>query len=240
MKKLFIIILSLSCIGFANAKDIELSADLTQTEFSDFISEFGTSVLFNPMAPAEPLGMLGFDVSLETVITDISDDKAYWTKVLDDHDPYSYLVVPRLHVQKGLAFNLDVGAMYVAVPDSNITLWGLEAKYAVLEDGIVTPALSFRASYSKLQGVDDVALNTQSLDVLVSKEFLMLTGYAGASLLRMSGSENSSAVNLDDVSETGYRGLVGMQFSPFPLLIINGEVSLGEVPQYGLKIGLRF
>ena len=30
------------------------------------------------------------------------------------------------------------------------------------------------------------------------------------------------------------------QFSPLPLLIINGEISFGDVEQYGLKIGFRF
>jgi len=130
--------------------------------------------------------------------------------------------------------------MYVAMPDTNIKLWGLEAKYAILEGSMVTPALSVRASYSKLQGVDDINVDTQSLDVLVSKGFLMFTPYAGASLTKINASENSALVTLDDVSETGYRGLAGLQFSPFPLLIINGEISYGETMQYGLKIGFRF
>jgi len=240
MKKYLIMLFFLGYVGFVGAKEIELSQDMTQGEFKDFVKEFGASLLFNPMAPAEPLGIVGFDVSLEMVMTDISDDKDYWIKAMSDQEPYSYLPIPRLHIQKGLLFNLDVGAMYVAVPDSNIKLWGLEAKYAFLEGGVVTPAVSMRASYSLLQGVDDVDMSTQSLDILVSKGFLMFTPYAGASLYRVNGSENSNSVNLDDVNETNYRGLVGVQFSPFPLLIINGEMSLGEVPQYGLKFGLRF
>jgi hypothetical protein len=175
------------------------------------------------------------------VTTDISDGKRYWEILVDDNDPFSQLPVPRIHVQKGLPFGLDVGAMYVNVPDTNIDLWGIEAKYALLDGGILTPALSIRGSYSQLSGVDDIDLNTQSLDLLISKGFLMLTPYAGASITRVRGSENTSLVELDEVNETDYRGIAGVQFSPFPLLVINGEVTfLGEVRQYGFKIGLRF
>ncbi len=239
MKKIVMLML-LSIASFTSANDIKITDVITQDDFKDFAKEFGSALLFNPMAPAEPLGIIGFDVSLETTITDISSDEDFWKKLVDDNDPFSYLPVPRLHVQKGLPFNIDVGAMYSAVPDTNIQLWGIEAKYAILEGSTLTPALSVRASYSQLQGVDDIDINTQSLDMLISKGFLMFTPYAGVSLTRVNGSENSSLVTLDDVNETGYRGLAGLQFSPFPLLIINGEISQGETTQYGLKIGLRF
>lgn len=240
MKKFTLMLALLSLTNLATAKDIEFTDQITQGDFKSFVKEFGTALLFNPMAPAEPLGITGFDVSVEMVVTDINDQEKYWQKLVDDNDPYSFLAVPRLHVQKGLPFNIDVGAMYMAVPNSNIKLWGIEAKYAILEGSMVTPAVSVRASYSQLLGVDDVDLNTQSLDLLVSKGFLMFTPYGGVSVIRVNGSENSAMVTLDDVNETSYRALAGIQFSPFPLLIINGEVSFGDVAQYGLKVGFRF
>ncbi|MDM8567768.1 hypothetical protein QUF74_19240 [Candidatus Halobeggiatoa sp. HSG11] len=240
MIKKLILVLLLAMSYVTQANDIEFTDAISQNQFEEFTKEFGTALLFNPMAPAEPLGMLGFDVALETVVTDISDEQEFWINLVSDNDPVAYLPVPRLHVQKGLPFNIDVGAMYVSVPSTNIKLWGLEAKYAILEGSTLTPALSVRASYTNLSGVDDVSIDTQALDILVSKGFLMFTPYAGASIFRVNGSENTDIVELDDVNVTGYRALVGMQVSPFPLMIINAEVSLGEVPQYGLKIGLRF
>jgi hypothetical protein len=240
MKKYTLMLVLLSLTSLATAKDIEFTDAITQGDFKNFVKEFGTALLFNPMAPAEPLGITGFDVSVEMVVTDINDQEQYWQKLIDDNDPYSFLAVPRLHIQKGLPFNIDVGAMYLAVPNSNIKLWGIEAKYAILEGSMVTPAVSVRASYSQLLGVDDVDLNTQSLDLLVSKGFLMFTPYGGVSMIRVNGSENSEIVTLGDVNETSYRGLLGIQFSPLPLLIINGEISFGDIEQYGLKIGFRF
>ncbi len=238
--KILLMMLISSLSTLTSAKDIELTTGILQDEFKDFVNEFGTSLLFTPMAPAEPLGVTGFDVSLDLMITDINDSDAYWKKFFGGSQPYSYIPTPRLHLQKGLPFNIDLGAMYVTVPDSNIKLWGLEAKYAILEGTVATPALSVRASYSQLQGIDELEIETQSLDILISKGFLMLTPYAGASMLRVNGREKTELVALDDVEETEYRGLLGVQFSPFPLLNINGEYSFGKIPQYGLKIGIRF
>jgi hypothetical protein len=225
----------------AFADDIRINTDqLLQGEFNDFVGEFGMALSFNPMAPAEPLGITGFDISAEVVLTDISDNKGYWKKMVDSSDVPSYLPVPRLHVIKGLPFHFDVGAFYSAVPDSNIKLWGFEAKYAILEGSVATPALSIRGSYSQLDGVDDVDLNTQAVDLMISKGFLMLTPYGGVSALWVHGSENSELVNLKDANESLFRGIVGLQIHPFPLFVINAEASFGEVVQYGLKLALRF
>ncbi len=243
-KTLLIVILLLFIATIASARDIGFTLDtadeITQDQFDKFIKELGMALTFNPMAPAEPLGITGFDVSAEIVASDISDDKDYWKKLVGDDSPFAYLPVPRLHVQKGLPFNFDIGAMYVAVPDSNVKLWGIELKYAILEGTAATPALCVRGSYSSLTGVDDIDLNTIAADVLISKGFLMVTPYGGLSIVRIAGSENSDYVTLDDVNETCFRGIVGVQFSPFPLFVINGEVSYGEIMQYGLKIGVRF
>jgi hypothetical protein len=56
------------------------------------------------------------------------------------------LAVPKLHVHKGLPFGIDVGAMYSAVPNTNIKLMGAEVRYALVEGGIATPAVGLRAS----------------------------------------------------------------------------------------------
>jgi hypothetical protein len=241
MKKIFLIFLIILFIpNLSSAKDIKIYQTIAQTEFDQFVEEFGTSLAFNPMAPAEPLGITGFDVGVEAVATDISDDESYWRKLVEDSDPDSYLIVPRLHVQKGLPFDIDIGAMYVEVPDSNVKLWGVEAKYALLSGTVATPAISIRGSYSKLDGVDEININTQTLDLLISKGIMMFTPYGGVSAVRVEGKENSELVTLNKVEKTNFRGLVGLQFSPFPLFNMNAEVTIGDVTQYGFKIGLRF
>jgi len=225
----------------AMADDIGFTSDLlSQSEFDSFVKEVGAGISFNPMAPAEPLGMIGFDVAAEVVLTDISEGQGYWTKMVSDHNPHHFLPAPRLHLLKGLPFGIDVGAMYAEIPGYDVRLWGIEAKYALLEGSVATPALSIRASYSQLDGIDDIDLNTQSIDATISKGFLMLTPYAGVSALRVNGKENSSLVDLDDANETLFRGILGLQFSPMPLIAVTGEAVLGDVVQYGLKVAIRF
>ncbi|KAA0258551.1 hypothetical protein FHQ18_05175 [Deferribacter autotrophicus] len=240
MKKFYILffILLFSVVGFA--KDLEFSQEILQSEFEDLSKEIGVALQFNPMSPAEPLGITGFDVAAELVVTDINEGKKYWKAIFNDQDPYSYISVPRLHIQKGLPFGIDVGGMYTYVPGTNIRLWGVELKYAILKGNVAMPAVAIRGAFSKLEGVDELDVNTQSLDLLVSKGFLMFTPYAGVTALRIHTKEHSDLVDLDDVRKTVFRALAGLQFSPFPFFVINAEASIGVVNQYGIKLGLRF
>ena len=240
MKQGIIAILLMFMTTYASAMDISIPASATQDEFKDFVKEVGYALTFTPMAPAEPLHITGFDVSLEVVATDIDDDKKYWKTFIDDRDVDAILPVPRIHVQKGLPMNIDIGAMYASVPNSNIDLWGIEIKWAILEGTVATPALCVRGSYSALSGVDDLSLNTMSADILISKGILIFTPYAGASAIRVSGSADDSDADLDDEDDVIYKLLGGVQYSPFPLFVINVEVGLGEINQYGIKAGLRF
>ncbi|BAI79710.1 conserved hypothetical protein [Deferribacter desulfuricans SSM1] len=240
MKKFFVFMFLALFVISSYAKDLEFTIPIDQDDFKDLSKELGVALQFNPMSPAEPLGITGFDVAAELVLTDIDDGKKYWKAIFSDKDPYSYIPVPRIHVQKGLPFGIDVGGMYTYVPNTNIRLWGLELKYAILKGNMAMPAIAIRGAFSKLEGVDELDVNTQSLDLMISKGFLMLTPYAGITALRVNTKEHSDLVDLDDEHNTIYRGFVGLQFSPFPLFVINAEASMGTVNQYGIKIGLRF
>ena len=247
MKK-YLVFTSVLCLVVSvsvHAKDIEMDPVnfglLSQNDFEDFITELGTAVSFVPMTPAEPLGITGLDVALEVAVTDINHSQNYWKYMVEDNDPMDLLPVARIHVQKGLPMNIDIGGMYAMLPDSNIEAWGLEVKWAMIKGGVLMPAASVRGSYTRLIGVDDVGLRTYGADLLVSKGFLMFTPYGGISAMRVDGSDESGLpTGFSDVNEDVVRWLAGLQFSLFPFLIINGEVVFGEVDQYGLKAGIRF
>lgn len=242
MKKILtvsILVLSL-VVSVSFAEEIKLDSQLSQDLFKSVSKELGVALAFNPMSPAEPLGITGFDAAAEVIVTDINDNKDYWKLTFENQDTIPMIPTARIHLQKGLPFNLDIGAMYSSVPSTDIKLWGVELKYAILEGGITMPAISIRGAFSKLEGVDDLDINTYSGDLLISKGFLFLTPYAGVTMLRVNASENSDLVSLDDIHETIYRGLIGLQVSPLPLFNITVEASIGEVNQYGLKLGLRF
>ena len=174
-------------------------------------------------------------------MADVGSHKQSWQYMVEDNDTFDYLAMGRFHVQKGLPFRTDIGAMIQAVPNTNILAWGVELKHGIIKEGLVLPSLTVRSSYTQLEGMDDIGLKTYALDLLLSKDFLMVTPYGGVSALRIEGRDKSSlATGFQEAEENEMQAIAGLQISPFPLCIVSVEAVFGEVPLYGIKIGLGF
>jgi len=250
MKKIALIIAGLAFFiaGQAFARDISFNTGLSQSAFEDLSKEAGAAISYKNLSPAEPLGITGFDVGLEGSFVSISTGKDnYWQRAFKNDAP-SMLVLPKIRVQKGLPFGIDVGAMYTYLPGSNIKVFGAEASYAILEGSVATPALKVRGTYTKLTGVNDLSLHTAGIDVSISKGFLMLTPYAGVGAVYIS---NQAQGNLQKFStqlglplkeakiwQTRYFG--GLKLTPFPLFSVTGEVEYSYRPVYSLKAAISF
>src|SRR5437016_10808589 len=113
--------------------DIQLSGTLTREDFRSLTRQLGFAASYFPLAPAAPLGILGLDAGVEATAVKIAKNSSFWQRAVGDGNPPSYLVVPRLHVQKGLPFNLDIGASFTSVPTTDISIIGGEIKWAILE-----------------------------------------------------------------------------------------------------------
>lgn len=206
-----------------------------QGAFKDLSKEVGFALSYFPMAPAEPLGILGFDIGVEVTAVDINENKGFWNKMGDFP---GMLPVPKLHVQKGLPLGIDIGAIYSKVPSSNISLFGGELKWAVLKGGITMPAVALRGTYTKLSGVDNLDLNTMGYDISISKGFLMFTPYAGVGQVNIeSKPKNIPLLEKETITETKY--FAGLKAS-LGLLNAVAEADFAEVPAYSLKLGLGF
>ena len=245
MKKVVgLLALSLALLGGtqAMAKDIRFGAPLTQGQFKELSKEAGAAISFKNTAPAEALGITGFDAGIEISAADIGGD--YWDTAFGDDAP-SYLVLPKLRVRKGLPLGIDIGAMYSYVPDSNIKLYGFEVSKAILEGTAATPALGVRATYTKLSGVDELDLQTVGIDASISKGFLFLTPYAGAGGVWISSEAKGNlkatlAPNLASEDIFQPRVFAGLKVSPLPLVGFTAEVEYQERPIYSLKAALSF
>lgn len=229
------------CTGTAMAAkyDIRFLDTLTDSTFGDFVKEAGTVTAYRALAPAEPEGLTGFDIGAEVSMVKIDSD--IWNEVVTNGDAPDYLAVPRIHVRKGLPFNIDVGAMYSEIPNSNIKLYGGEVQVALLEGSVVTPALAIRGSYTTLEGVDDLSLKTYAADAVVSKGFAMLTPYAGIGVVGISGKYEGNDTTLQatlkdqDFTETRYFG--GVQLSMM-LARLTVEAEYLNNPVYSLKLSI--
>ena len=157
------------------ADDLENLRNLSQVEFGKLSRDLTAATSYKGISPAEPLGIIGFDVGVEVSATKMENSDLWRKAGADD----STLYLPRVHVHKGLPFGIDVGASLAAAPGSDIKLGGAEIKYAFVSGNVAIPAIAVRAAATRLFGVDQLDLNTRSLELTVSKGFLNVTPYAG-------------------------------------------------------------
>lgn len=127
-------------------------------------------------------------------VTAVSLENTVVFALASSGDSINTLYIPKLHLHKGLPFNFDIGAFFSAVPDSNINLWGAELHYAVLAGSTTMPAIAVRASYSQLNGVNQLEFSTTGVDVSISKGFAFLTPASLYELQVGSRSLNSTPV----------------------------------------------
>jgi hypothetical protein len=156
-----------TAVAFAGST-IDQLQNATQSEIRLLSEDLGAALSYKPLAPAEPLGITGFDIGVSANATSL-EHAAVLEKVTSSSAP-STIVISRIQAIKGLPLNIDIGASYAAVPGSNIRLIGIEAKYAILAGSVATPALAIRGSYTRLSGVDQLAFNTRGIDVSLSKD----------------------------------------------------------------------
>ena len=231
-------ILSLGSLGLpAQAADLDTINALAQAQFRLLSEDLGATLSYKPISPAEPLGITGFDLGIEVSATKLENAAIFDNAVTGDAPDTLYL--PKLHVHKGLPFGFDIGASYAAVPDSNIKMWGAEVRYAILKGGTATPALAVRASYSALEGVDQLKLTTTGVDVSISKGFAMFTPYAGIGKVWVRSTPDVSIPLAEEDFDLN-KVFVGVNMN---LAVINIAVEgdkTGDATSYGIKFGWRF
>lgn len=230
-----------ACLAVSNAaaaaSDIDQLQNIGQAQFRLLSEDLGAALSYKALIPAEPLGITGFDVGIEITATDL--DHAEALEQATSGDAPTVLPIPKLHVHKGLPFGIDLGVSYAAVPDSNIELWGAEARYAILKGGVAMPALALRGSYSRLAGVDQLDFETTGVDVSVSKGFAFLTPYAGLGRVWVSSTPDG-VPGLAEEKFSMAKYFAGLDLN-FALLNLAVEVDkTGDAMSYGAKVGLRF
>lgn len=218
----------------AASTDIKLPEEFSQSDFEDLSRQIGIAISYAPLAPAEPLGILGFDVGMEVTAVDIEQDEAFWTDAVDETPP-SYLVIPKIHAQKGLPFGFDVGLEYAKAPGTNIGFIGGELKWAFIKGGMAIPSVALRGSYTQLLGVDDFDLITYGADLSISKGFAFLTPYAGVGQIWISSESDIGSLDKENLSLT--KGFIGLKVTIFVFSFV-AEADFAEVPLYHLRANL--
>jgi len=237
MKKYLVLAGVLGCFAQpVSAANIDLANfGSVQADFKSFSEDLGSALSYKAVIPAEPLGVSGIDLGLEVSSTEVKS-LAKATGTTDTN-----LIVPKLHVHKGLPLNIDVGAFYSSIPSTNIKLYGGELRYAILEGGVAMPAIAIRGAMTKLSGVDNFTFNTKSLDVSISKGFAMFTPYAGVGTVWVDSTPDATTFpGLKKESFQQAKTFVGANLN-FGLTNFALEYDkTGKATSYSVKLGFRF
>jgi hypothetical protein len=231
----------MSLTTLTHADDLDLTQLLgVQGDFRVLSEDLGASLSHKAVAPGEPLGLLGIDIGLEVTATDLQAARVY-RRATGSSDNTDYLLVPKLHVHKGLPLRLNVDAFYSTVPDSNIELFGGALGFSLLEGGVATPALTVRATATKLSGVDGLDLDTQGIELTISKGFALLTPYAGIGRVHVKSEPTGVAASaLRKESFDLDKIYAGLNINLGLLNLAFEADKTGDSPSYSGKFGFRF
>jgi hypothetical protein len=222
----------------ASGLTIDNLQSLSQSDFHLLAEDLGAALSYKPLIPAAPLGITGFDIGIGVTATSLKNTDVV-QKAVTGGTVGSVLPIPTLRVDKGLPLDLDIGLAYGKAPDSNISFYGGELRWAILPGSIALPAVALRVAATALTGVDQLKFNTQSVDVSVSKGFALATPYAGVGEVWVHATpQGIAALASDSFVKTKLFGGVNLNFGLANFLV---EVdTVGSVPSYGAKIGVRF
>jgi hypothetical protein len=223
-----------ACVLPAAAGDLRSLDALTAGEFRRLSEDLGAAFSYKGVTPASRLGPAGFDVGIEVTQTDIENSSLFARAGAGDP---SSILVPKLHVNVGLFGGVDLGAFLGGSTDVGATVAGMDARFAVLEDGLTAPAVAVRLSGTRTNGME-ARVGTVAADLMVSKTFTAITPYAGAGLARISSKRGGAAPQEETFNKSRVFGGVNLN-----LAIANFALEaekMGDNTSYSAKIGLRF
>lgn len=221
------------------ANNLTALQNLGQPEFRALSEDLGSAMSYKPVAPATPQGITGFDIGLEVTQTNMAKSSQAWATATGTGNPVSSLYVPKLYLAKGLPFGFDIAGFISKVPNTNVSLTGAELRYAILGGNVALPAVAIRGAFTKLSGVSQLSFGTKSLDLSISKGFLMFTPYAGVGQVWVDSSANVTGAANVSLSEkfTQSKMFVGAKLS-FGVANLVAEVDkTGAARSINLKMG---
>lgn len=218
-----------------HADELDGIGALSQPQFRLLAEDIAAVLSWKGLQPPEPLGAIGFDIALDASATRIANARS-WEAAGADAGTFT---VTRLSATKGLPFGVDAGASLGIAPDSGIRIYGAQLRYAFTEGGVATPAVGLRVAVTRLESVADLAADSRSIDVAISKGFGAMTPYAGYGRA-WTNVAPGAATGLREEGSSANRAFAGARFS-FVVLQFAVEVErLGEADSLSLRLGFAF
>jgi hypothetical protein len=175
----------------SDADDFALRVDgvqvlaIDRAAYAQLVSQISGALAPNLLAPVTTRGPSGFDIGLETAITDLDQGADAWRRgtrgsggtpaTCDgrNRDVRSVLTQNRLRFVKGLPLGISLGGSVGFA--HGLALWtlGTELKVAIIEGALNRwlPDLAVRVASNSLVGDGALSLSSFAFDLLASREF---------------------------------------------------------------------
>lgn len=240
LKKFAFSLAFLPIVSFAGQNNIDFVNFDSQSQFKDFAKDLTGGLAMKTLEPAEPLGLVGFDIGLSY---NLSSQKYKLMDHVSSNGKDSYEAVS-VHATKGLPLGIDIGLTYSKLPGSNMETWGGKLSYAIIEGGALYPALGISGNYVQTSGLDEIDFTSYSAELNVSKGFAMFTPYAAVGMVngevKANATNQGAAGNLSKESVSMTKLAAGVNVNLLFMDVLVAYNQIGEVPTYSLKAGFRF
>jgi len=151
------------------------------TRWRSMTTELAFTLAPRALAPAETLGVSGFEMSIANSLTDITEAADYWKgqagepvfeAPLSGRKTPKMLWTPTLHLRKGLPLSTEIGIQGSYLSFSELFMVGAEFKIAIYESFFRwLPALALRVAGGRLFGSSQIDMLTGEADVMASLPF---------------------------------------------------------------------
>lgn len=206
--------------------------------FRAFVRELGAAITSVNLMPPETLGHAAFSVNAEVSVVNVdTNDVAF-----PSNRPIgSTLLIPSLHVRKGLPFSFEVGGRGAWLDRSQMIALGAEVKWALNEGFLYLPDFGIRGHGTRLLGTRDFQVTTAGIDFGIGKQFavggmLTLTPYAGWDLVFV----GASSGNVDFDPGRTPEASVADRNAQFENTAVFDEVKIASNSHNRFYGGLRF
>lgn len=159
--------------------------------FRAFVRQMGAALTSVNLAPPETLGHSGFAFNAELSIVDFQGGA-----LPTEGEFKGPMLIPSLHVRKGLPYSFEIGARAAWVEKSRMGAGTLEIKWAINEGFRYLPDIGIRGNVTKLVNGRDFDVTCGGLDIGIGKQFaiagmITITPYVGWNLLFVGATTSS-------------------------------------------------
>lgn len=172
------------------AGEEDLTSQLTaNVNFAGFAREFAAALTSSNLMPPATLGHSGFNVAVELSTVNINgsltpSSEQFLLPTLTNFDNRGPLLLPSLHIRKGLPFSFEIGMKATMIDKSTMGSALGELRFGINEGFAYLPDLCARVFTMRLFNTKDFNLGATGLDLGVGKRFAIggmvtLHPYAG-------------------------------------------------------------